>query len=106
MARHLPDAAKEPAAVKSDCPEVTTAPMLLDHFWRDNEELVATLGVWWETAGQAEPGSDDQRQALVILMKVLHQQLIWLVAEADPMELVAALALTTAPMATPMATEQ
>jgi hypothetical protein len=89
--------------VKSDWPEVTTAPMLIDHFWRNNEELVATLGVWRETA---EPGSDDQRQALVILMKVLHQQLIWLVAEADRMELVAALALTTAPIATRMATEQ
>ena len=89
--------------MKSDWPEVTTAPMLLDHFCRDNEELVATLGVWWEAA---EPGSDDQRQALMVLMKVLHQQLIWLVAEADRMELVAALALTTAPMATRMATEQ
>jgi len=77
--------------------------MLLDHFCVDNEEIVATLGVLWDVA---EPGSDDQRQALVILMKVLHQQLIWLVAEADRMELVAALALTTAPIATRMATEQ
>ena len=77
--------------------------MLLDHFCRDNEELVAALGAWWEAA---EPGSDDQRQALVMLTRVLHQQLIWLVAEADRMEMAAALALTTAPMATEMATEQ
>jgi len=77
--------------------------MLLDHFCVDNEEIVATLGVLWDVA---EPGFDDQRQALAILMKVLHQQLIGLVAEADRMELVSELALTTPSMATTMATEQ
>ena len=77
--------------------------MLLDTFCQDNEELVATLGVLWDIS---EPGSDDQRQALVILMKVLHQQLIWLAAEADRLETVNELALTTALMTTQMTTER
>ena len=77
--------------------------MHLDHFCRDNEGIVATLGLMWDVA---EPGSYDQRQALAILMKVLHQQLIWSVAEADRLELVSELALTTASMATGMTTEQ
>jgi hypothetical protein len=77
--------------------------MLLDQFCRDNEELVATLGVLWDIS---EPGSTDQQKALALLTKVLHRQLIWLVAEADRMEQAAALALTTALMATEMTTGQ
>jgi hypothetical protein len=57
----------------------------------------------WELA---EPGSDDQQRAMALVAQVLHRQLVWLVAEADRLELAHELALTTAPMATGMATGQ
>ena len=77
--------------------------MQLDQFCRQHEELIGVLGNLWELA---EPGSGDQQRALVLLTRVLNRQMVWLVAEADRMELVSELALTTAPMATGMATGQ
>ena len=80
-----------------------TAAMQLDQFCREHEELLGVLGELWELA---EPGSDDQQRAMALVTQVLHRQLVWLVAEADRLELVSELALTTAPMATGMATGQ
>ena len=77
--------------------------MQLDQFCREHEELIGVLGNLWTAA---EPGSGDQQRAMVLVTRVLHRQLMWLVAEADRMELVSELALTTAPMATGMATGQ
>ena len=80
-----------------------TAAMQLDQFCREHEELLGVLGELWELA---EPGSGDQQRVMALVTQVLHRQLVWLVAEADRLELVSELALTTAPMATGMATGQ